>query len=128
MAQVAALDASALIALLEDEPGADAVAPILNDSLISTVNLAEVLEREAATRLAAAGEGVDLEELGIKIAPFTARQAEIAARLRPVTRSAGLSLADRACLALALDLGALAVTADRTWRKVDVGVAVKVIR
>jgi ribonuclease VapC len=128
VAQIAVLDASALIALLEDEPGADSVAPIIGGSLLSTVNLAEVLEREAATGLATGGEDVDFEELGIQIAPFTARQAEIAARMRQVTRVAGLSLADRACLALALDLGAVAVTADRSWGNVDVGVEVQVIR
>jgi len=125
MDEVAVFDASALIALLDGERGAEAVAATSLASRISTVNLVEVLQRAAALRLA---EPLDVEDMGIEVVPFTADQAQRAAELHPRTREAGLSLADRACLALAFDLGAVAVTADRAWEKVDVGVEVKLIR
>ena len=65
--------------------------------------------------------------VGVSVSPFTSRQAEVAAGLLPL-RKAGLSLGDRACLALALDLGGQAVTADRAWGGIDLGLAVTLIR
>lgn len=125
MGAVAVLDASALIAVLDGEAGADAVAGSLGASVISAVNLVEVLQREPAIRLT---KPLDVEGLGIQVVPFTAAQARSAAAMRHSTRGAGLSLADRACLALARELDVTAVTADRAWAKVDVGVEVTLIR
>lgn len=122
------LDASALIALLADERGGEQVVPLLDGALLSTVNWSEVLARYTTLGLATGERAAQLESLGVVLVAFTARQAEIAAGLIPITRVAGLSLADRACLALALDTGGDAVTADRAWSRVDVGVAVRIIR
>ncbi|PZS26528.1 MAG: PIN domain nuclease [Pseudonocardiales bacterium] len=122
------LDASALLAVLRDEPGGEMVAPLLDGAIVSTVNWSEVLDRYADLGVAVAGREAEIESLGVSLAPFTSRQAEVAAGLLPLTREAGLSLGDRACLALALDLGGRPVTADRAWARIDVGVTVTLIR
>lgn len=124
----AVLDASALIALLWDEPGAEAVEPLLGGAVLSAVNWSEVLQRYDAHGIDLDGKRDSVEALGIAIEDFNADDAEVAGGLWASTRSAGLSLGDRACLALARRLGLPAHTADRDWRKVDVGVEVVVIR
>lgn len=122
------LDASALLAYLRDEPGADVVTEaIAEGGAISAVNLAEVLAT-VATRGSDPAELVEklvrrgLLEGALAVVPFTTADAIEAARLRPLTRAEGLSLGDRSCLALARRLGAVALTADRAW----VGLAVEV--
>jgi ribonuclease VapC len=122
------LDASALLAVLGDEPGGERVAPLLDGAVISTVNWSEVLARYVDLDLETAGREAEIESLGVSLASFTNRHAEIAAGLLPVTRKAGLSLGDRACLALALDVGGQPVTADRAWGRIDVGLDVMLIR
>jgi ribonuclease VapC len=122
------LDASALIALLWEEPGAAEVEPLLGRASISAVNWAEVLQRYRAHNIETAGKRESIEALGISIERFEAEDAETVAELWQSTRSAGLSLADRACLALARRLEVSAYTADRDWRKVKVGVEVVLIR
>lgn len=124
----AVLDASALIALLWDEPGAEAVERLLGRAAMSVVNWAEVLQRFRAHGVETAGKRESVEALGVAIVSFTPEDAELAAELWEPTRAAGLSLADRACLALARRLDMPAHTADRDWRKVDVGVEVVLIR
>jgi ribonuclease VapC len=124
----AVLDASALIALLRDEPGAEAVERLLGRAVISIVNWAEVLQRYRAHGVDTTGKRDDVVALGVAIEAFTDEDADVVAELWQPTRSAGLSLADRACLALARRLGIPAHTADRDWRKVDVGVEVVLIR
>lgn len=127
------LDASAMLALLNDEPGADAVEAALaaGGAAIGVVNWAEVLtksleagiEPEAVrARLNAAG----LLGAALRVEPFTEEDAATVACLRPLTRAAGLGLGDRACLALAKRLGVPALTTDRTWATVAAAVAVEV--
>ncbi len=128
MTRGAVLDASALLAVLGDEPGAEVVAPLLMGSAISAVNWTEVLQHYAAEALPLPGRRAKVEALGVALVPFDAEQGHTAAALLEPTRSAGLSLADRACLALAHQLDRVAVTADRSWRRVSVGVPVKLIR
>jgi ribonuclease VapC len=131
---VTVLDASALLAYLRGEPGAEAVVEALGDgAVISTVNLAEVLSRAADRGADPAQRAKDLAERGllgaaITLEPFTEADAIEVARLRPLTRSAGLSLGDRACLALARRLGVRALTADSSWAKGAHGVQVEQIR
>lgn len=118
------LDASALIALLWREPGGQHVADVVGSSVMSTVNLSEVLQRFAA-------DGVPVKQLtglGIRAEPFTLEDAAGTAALREPTRRAGLSLADRACLALARRMGLPVHTADPAWAMVDAGVTVVLIR
>jgi ribonuclease VapC len=130
----AVLDASAVLAYLRDEPGAELVADsIAHGAAMSAVNLAEVLSRAAdrgADPIALADQLVARGLIGgaIDIEPFTTGDAIDAATLRPLTRAAGFSLADRACLALARRLGAHAVTADTAWGDVDVDVELTQIR
>jgi|1186.fasta_scaffold318742_1 ribonuclease VapC len=128
------LDASALLAYLFGEAGDELVADAISDgACMSTVNLAEVLS-VVANRGRDPGEVVEdlvaggVLGVAITIEPFTVGDAVDAGRLRPLTRERGLSLGDRACLALARRLGLRALTADRTWADARSGVAVSFIR
>lgn len=125
---VLVLDASALLAVLLDEQGADSVSPLLRDAVISTVNLSEVV-----ARLQDRGAGDDviaasIDELGLQVVPFASDHALRAGLLRGPTRNAGLSLGDRACLALAQALGGVAVTCDRAWAGLALDVPVRLVR
>lgn len=128
------LDASALLAYLGDEAGAEVVADaIAGGATISTVNLAEALSTLAShgndpAQIVSQLIGLGLLEGAIAVEPFTRADAIEVARLRPLTRSAGLSLADRACLALARRLDTFTLTADLTWARLKLGVDVRLIR
>jgi ribonuclease VapC len=123
------LDASAVLAILIGEAGAQKLTPrLLSDATISTVNLAEVQSKLVSRGLdpddawdAAIGPVGDTE-------PFTIEQARIAGDLVAQTRSLGLSLGDRACLALGIALGAPVYTADRSWRGLRLGIRIRHIR
>lgn len=128
------IDASALLAYLGDEPGADVVADAIAGGVtIATVSLAESLSTLAARGNDPAAVASDLTERGlldgaITVEPFTTADAIEAARLRPLTRDAGLSLGDRACLAVARRLAAAVLTADQAWAALELGVDVRTIR
>ncbi len=123
-----ALDASALLAFLFREAGHELVAAHIDNCCLSAVNFSEVIGRfvqdghpaELALQRIAASK--------IEIVPFAGAEAALAASLLPLTKAAGLSLADRACLALALSRQIPALTADRAWLDVVVGVQVLTIR
>jgi ribonuclease VapC len=119
------LDASAVLALLFREKGATEVEDVLGDSMISAVNWSEVVQKLAA-------RGVPTPDalfvLGLRVEPFTLADARATAGLWARGRVLGLSLADRACLALADRFDAEAWTADRAWVTGDVGVRVRLIR
>ena len=122
------LDASALLCLLQDEKGAERVAAALPQAQIGAVNFSE-----AFGKLVEAGldvETVDslLAGLQLSVVPFDREQARLAGSLRRTTRESGLSLGDRACLALARVQGAVALTCDRSWTRVDVGCRVELAR
>jgi ribonuclease VapC len=124
------IDASALLCLLFSEPGARKVADALENRtcLISAVNLSEVIAKlDEAGVPAAELEGL-ATGLHLQVTPFDEQQAVGCALLRRKTQSLGLALGDRACLALAEQRGAVALTADRTWSRVKVGAAVEVLR
>lgn len=122
------LDASAMLALLHSEPGAEAVEEVLDRAAISTVNWSEVCQRWLAHDVDVADLRADVEALGVQILPFTADDAEQAAALWRSTRRLRLSLGDRACLGLARRLERPAVTADRMWLEADVDVEIRPIR
>ncbi len=122
------VDASALLALLHAEPGAETVEEALENGAISTVNWSEVQQRSLASRIDVDDLRGDVEALGLEIVPFTVEDAEQAAALWGPTRHVGLSLGDRACLGLARRLGLPALTADRAWLELDLGVQVQTIR
>ena len=122
------LDASALIAVLREEPGAAAVEALLDGAAISTVNLSEVQAKLVERGTPAASAWSWLIDLDLDVVDFDRRPAQIAGDLRALTRDRGLSFAERACLALARVLGRPAVTADRTWAGLAVGVEIRTIR
>lgn len=126
----AVLDASAALALLRTEPGHEQVAELLPGSIISAVNYSEVVQKLAQLgNDTAEDDTAALIALGATVAPFDTTRAINAARLWQDTRSAGLSLADRACLTLAAELPeGVAVTADRAWAGLGLDIAVQVIR
>ena len=124
----AVLDSSALLALLFQEPGGQKVAGHLPDSLLSAVNLSEVVTKTVDTGMTLEEARLVVAGLPCEIVPFDGEQAFLAAALRGATRSLGLSLGDRACLALGLKTGHPVVTADRLWDQCDVGVQVIRIR
>lgn len=135
-APASVLDASALLALLQDEPGAATVVEAIESGAsISTVNLSEVLAKltergkQVYSAVAMIRKVIDRAEGGLRIEPFTEEDAIEAANLRPRSTKQGLSSGDRACLALAARFEVSALTADSAWRDLpEVGVSVKLIR
>ena len=123
------LDASALMAVINREAGVDKLTPqILKNATASTVNLAEVHGKLVQNGFSpddawTAANGVIHESVA-----FTAEQAKIAGDLVPHTRALGLSLGDRACLALGISLRVPVFTADRSWKNLSLSVRIHVIR
>ena len=122
------LDASAILAVLNSEPGAELIVPELDGATVSTVNYAEVTSKLAngGTGRLAASEAV--LRLGVRVADFDKDLADRTGELRPLTRHRGLSLGDRACIALAEREGAAVITADRKWRDVVPTVEIRLFR
>lgn len=126
----AVLDASALLALLLGEPGADKVKAVLADAAMTTVNVAEVVGHFARADASEHDIRSLLDPLPFERVLFDEDLAHAAGLLLPITKPAGLSFGDRACLALARRLGVTALTADRSWGPVadTIGIAVATIR
>jgi PIN domain nuclease of toxin-antitoxin system len=122
------LDASAILAYLGEEPGAERVEAVLSGARVSAVNLAEIVGKLAERGASEADLQAILGPLNLTIDPFEEDQAWIAGAWRPATKAMGLSLADRACLALAASRGATAYTTDRRWAEIGLGVTVEVVR
>jgi PIN domain nuclease of toxin-antitoxin system len=122
------LDSSALLALLWNEPGSEAVAAVLDGGLMSTVNAAEVYSKIIDRGLGAALAESIFATLPIQLVVFDAPQAKEAGLMRDRTRHLGLSIGDRACLALAKYKGADAITADSAWTKLEIGISISSIR
>ena len=122
------LDASALLALIREEPGAGRVKEAFPSVAISTVNLSEVAAFMAQRGMPIAEVRSYLHDLPMRSVSFDDDFAFAAAALRPETRAAGLSLGDRACLALARQLNRPVLTADRAWAGLSAGVEVRLIR
>jgi len=123
------LDASAILALVQQEPGAEKLTDeVLDHAVASTVNLAEV-----QAKLVKKGIPPDRAWLNALSAinseePFTSEQAKTAGSLIVVTEPYGLSLGDRSCLALAISLNAPVYTTEQIWRNLKVGIPIHVIR
>jgi PIN domain nuclease of toxin-antitoxin system len=123
-----ALDASALLAFLLRERGHQKVREVLGESCMSTVNFSEVL-----ACFGRAGQDVpliakNLLAMPVELVEFTTEQATIAAGLAQMTRAAGLSLGDRACLALARERRIPAMTADQAWSRLQLGIEIQTVR
>ncbi len=118
------LDASVLLAYLQDESGCDAVEAILAESVISSVNWAEVVQKMIAAGVVVEGMLDDLQALGMTVDPFTSEDADLAGRLWTQT----LYLADRACLSLAMRLGVPVLTSDRVWLNLGLELDIRAVR
>ncbi len=122
------LDASAILAYLEGEVGSPDVEKLLDEAAVSAINIAEV-----ASKLAERGAPEDrirqtIQALGVEVIPCDETISYQIGDLRRSTKALGLSLGDRACLATALQQNVRAITADRNWKTVKVGVRIQVIR
>lgn len=123
------LDASALLAFIHHERGDDKVEKIIvNKAVISSVNWAEVAQKAQAQNINVDNLFYDLVELGLSYVSFNINQARIAANLWQYTKIYGLSLGDRACLALAIELNLPVLTADKIWKQLDIGVDIQLVR
>ncbi len=122
------VDASALLAFMFREPGWERVRDVLGTSLMTTVNLSEVLARFARDGHDTGAVRRRLSASPIGWVDFSVDLARRAADLAPVTARLGLSLGDRACLALGVERGLPVMTTDRTWRRLALPVAVDCIR
>jgi ribonuclease VapC len=122
------LDSSAVLAVINAEPGAERVIEVLDGALLSAVNHAEVV-----TKLVERGVSRELArstvlKIGVQVVNYGIDLADRTGELRRETRHLGLSLADRACLALAEWERLPVLTADRKWAKVDLGIEIRLIR
>ena len=122
------LDASALLAFLQKEPGANRVEAVLDQSIISAVNLAEVVSKAIDNGGSLEAVSSSLSRLLMRVVPFEPEDAYISGSLRTATRPKGLSLGDRCCLALGLKTGWPVLTTEGKWLEIDVGVRVEKIR
>lgn len=122
------LDASAILCVLFDEPGMERVLGAGQGAFVSAVNLSEALTRALDKGVPAEVRDIGIAALALHVISFDAEAAAEAAELRPATKALGLSLGDRACLALARRLRATVLTTDRIWSKLDIGIAIEQLR
>jgi PIN domain nuclease of toxin-antitoxin system len=123
------VDTSALMAVILEERGAEAVFPHLRGAKFSSVNLSETASRVAEKKNTTAGSVIELlKRFELDVRPFDNNLALKTAELRPHTRARGISLADRACLALALEERLPILTADTDWLELDLDLDIRLIR
>ena len=122
------LDASAALAVFMGEPGDDVVKAHVPGASMSAVNVAEVVGKLSASGMTEVEVRAAIATLGVEVVSFDEELAFATGMLGPLTRDSGLSLADRACLTLARARRVAALTADRTWADLDVGVEIQLIR
>jgi PIN domain nuclease of toxin-antitoxin system len=123
------LDASAVLAVIQAEPGRERLTPeLLANAICSAVNLAEVQAKLVSRGLTSQQAWEDATSPLVQIVPFNSEQARISGDLVTQTKPLGLSLGDRACLALGIELDAPVYTAEKAWNKLKVGVPIHVIR
>jgi ribonuclease VapC len=122
------LDSSVVLASIFEESGRVELADIFDEAAICAFNLAEIVSKLLDRNMSRDDIDPLLDQMKLICQPLTTYQAIEAGRLRAQTRHLGLSLGDRCCLALARDLKATAMTADRAWAGLDVGVTIEVIR
>ncbi len=124
----AVLDASVLLAHISGEKGSEAVPQLANGALLSTVNLAEVFAKLLERKFTADEAGETIYGYRFEPVPFDRGLARQAGLLRPITKALGLSLGDRACLALAQRENLPVLTMDRSWTKLNLEIPIQVVR
>jgi PIN domain nuclease of toxin-antitoxin system len=122
------LDSSAVLAILKREPGAERVRAVLDRSILGAVNAAEVHSKLVDAGVSRSASEAMIRFLGCPIVAFNENQAMDAGALIAQTRELGLSLGDRACLALAIAREATVYTADRAWKDLSLQIRIEVIR
>jgi ribonuclease VapC len=122
------LDSSAVLAVIWNEPGSDVVLNHVDAAVISAVNYAEVLTKIADRGVDGKRAMALLASLAIETIVFDKFQAETVSQLRSQTRHLGLSLGDRACIALAMTKAWPVLTADKVWAELSLGVKVQLVR
>ena len=123
------LDASVILAILFNEPGAERLTPgLLKNAVASTVNLAEVQSKLVNWGYPPDEAWEDALSPIVEVEQYTSEQAKLAGSLVTETKTKGLSLGDRSCLALALLLGAPVYTTEQIWRNLKIGIPIHVIR
>jgi len=122
------VDSSVVLAFLLGELTSTEAEPWLTGASISTVNLSEIVAKLTDRGMSAEDIADTVADLNLEVRPFDQAQAERAGLLRSRTKEAGLSLGDRACLALAIDIGGGVATADKAWAKLDIGIQIELIR
>lgn len=122
------LDASALLAIIFEEPGREAVLDAIAHGVSSSVNFSEALAKASDKAFDPREVRHQLLRLKLTLAAFDDKQALLAASLRQPTRGHRLSFADRACLALGMDCGLPILTGDRKWQELDLGLDIRLIR
>ena len=124
----AVLDASAVLAHIRGERGSDTVGQLAADACMSAVNLAEVISKRMEWSLSTEQADAIVYRYGFDVVPFDEGLARRAGALRPATKTLGLSLGDRACIALAQREALPVLTTDRHWAKLALGIEVKIVR
>jgi ribonuclease VapC len=122
------LDASALLALLNNEPGSQRVKEILAESVIGAVNVSEAFGKLASSGMNTEDVRTSIDLINPEVIPFDTALAYKAGALVVETKRLGLSLGDRACLALGISRKNIVVTADQLWSKLKLDVRIEVIR
>ena len=118
-------DASAILAVVQEEPGFEETRPLLVGAEVSAVNFSEAAAKLSERKFPEAEIGRELDELLPNVHPFDRTAAFATASLRPLTRHLGLSFADRACLALAQRLRLPVLTGDRAWASLTIGLEIR---
>ena len=130
MSEPVVLDSSAILAVINGEPGQETVIPALLDAVVCAVNLAEVVGVLADRGMPADRAYRSATTLGFAVVPLDERRARAAGAMRPLTRSLGLSLGDRCCLALGQQRAATVLTTDSAWSQLpeELGIRTRNIR
>ncbi len=128
MTPLIVVDSSVLIGIIRRERGHEKLAEVVRGGTISAVNYSDVITHMTDLDIDPTDWRAGLESFQMIVAPFDLEQCEAAGILRRETRHIGLSLGDRACLALARTLGTAVLTADRDWAKLDIGIDIRLVR
>jgi PIN domain nuclease of toxin-antitoxin system len=123
------LDSSILLAIFNHEPGWEAAEELVTPGcLMSSINLSEVVAKLRERGVSESDVEVELGGIDVDVVPFSEAQAMDAGFLRPMTKANGLSLGDRACIALARQVRLPALTTDRRWRGLELGIEIRLVR